>query len=557
MARRIRWQIVIAVLSALLVAGLLGRLALRSASVASPLAGGSYSEALLGVPQQPIPLLNNPLADPTGRALGALLFDGLMRIGADGRIEPALAASYQLDATGEVYTFNLRRDVRWHDGQPFTADDVVFTLRSLPLATEPGEPELARFWEDVLVDRIDDYTVRATLNAPYAPLLSMARVPILPAHLLAGSAPDEWDGTPFAQQLVGTGPYRLAELRDDRAVLEANADYFGGRPYIERFELRFLATPEGALAALTRGDFTAYGERSGASMGGTSLPGNLNLAAVPLDEYAVLSFNLREQPLSEVALRRALAHGLSKDALIERALGGLAQPLDTPILPGWWAYSPEQRWYEADRAQAELLLGELGYELAPSGLRERDGQPLRLELLVDGEPRRLAVAQEIARQWGELGIQIELQQLDGPALQQRLQARRFTLALHSWTRLGPDPDPFALWHSTQATQGLNYAGLDDEQLDDLLAAAREEQAEDTRSADYAAFQERWVELVPSITLYQPLYLFAAERRLGLGEAGLDDPNSNAGQILFGPEDRYRAVSRWYTDGLRAIEGDLR
>jgi peptide/nickel transport system substrate-binding protein len=100
MARRIRWQIVIAVLSALLVGGLLGRLALSTASVASPLAGGSYVEALVGGPQTPLPLLNDPVADPVGRDMIALLYDGLLRIGADGLIEPGLALGYELDPTG-------------------------------------------------------------------------------------------------------------------------------------------------------------------------------------------------------------------------------------------------------------------------------------------------------------------------------------------------------------------------------------------------------------------------------------------------------------------------
>ncbi|MBX0330623.1 peptide ABC transporter substrate-binding protein [Oscillochloris sp. ZM17-4] len=558
MARRIRWQIVIAALSILLVSGLLGRLALRNASVANPLSGGSYREAVLGAPAQPIPLLNDPLADPVGRDMGALLFDGLMRIGADGLPEPGLAESYEIDQSGLVYTFRLRRDVTWHDGAPLGADDVIFTLRALQSATQPGDPAAARAWQDVLVDRIDDYTVRCTLPAPQASFLSLARAPILPAHLLAGTPPEQWADTGYGSTLVGTGPFSLTELREDGATLTANPRYFGGRPYLDTVELRFIATHEAALSALTRGDVLAYGERASLDGGAAqslatiSLAGRLRRSSVPLDEYAALSFNLRSAPLDDQPLRQALAHGLSKDALIERALGGLAAPIDTPILPGSWAASPDARWYSADPATAERLLGELGYDRGVDGVRQRDGRRLSLDLIVDGEPRRRAAADEIARQWGDIGVEVKVEELPAADLLQRLRDHDFTLAIHSWARIGPDPDPYALWHSSQA---LNYAGLADPEIDSLLEGARAEGEIGARSSDYTAFQQRWIDLAPSITLYQPLYVFATEQ--SLGGVGMAEQEIATSQLLFGAEDRYRTITRWFINSYREIQGDLR
>ncbi|MEI7771154.1 MAG: peptide ABC transporter substrate-binding protein [Chloroflexales bacterium] len=557
MARRIRWQIVIAALSILLVSGLLGRLALRNASVANPLAGGSYREAVLGVPSQPIPLLNDPLADPVGRDLDALLFDGLMRIGADGLPEPGLAESYDVDASRMVYTFRLRHGVTWHDGAPFTADDVVFTLRSLQGDKQPGDPVAAQIWQGVLVDRVDDYTVRCTLSAPLASFLSYARVPILPSHLLAGTPPEGWAATGYGSKLVGTGPFLLTELREDGAKLTDNPHYFGGRPYLDTVELRFIATPSAALAALTRGDVMAYGERAGndpaaQSLATIALASTMRRIQVPLDEYAVLSFNLRRPPLDNQPLRQALAHGLNKDALIERALGGLAMPLDTPILSGSWASSPDAHWYSADPSAAMRLLGELGYDPGVDGVRQRDGQRLSLDLIVDGELHRRAAADEIARQWGELGVEVKVEEISAADMRQRLQDHSFTLALHSWARIGPDPDPYALWHSAQ---DLNYAGLADPEVDNLLESARAEREVDSRSVDYEAFQQRWINLAPSITLYQPLYTFVASQRLG--GVGLSEAGMAAGQQIFSPDDRYRTIGRWFINSYREIQGDLR
>ena len=552
MARRIRWQIVIALLSTLLVGALLGRLALSTASVASPLAGGAYVEAVVGVPQVPLPLLNDPATDPLGRDLVALLFDGLVRVGADGLIEPALAAAYEVDETGTVYRFTLRRDARWHDGQPVTAADVSFTLRTLQSLKQPGEPQLAAVWADALIDQIDDYTLRVTLTAPYAPFLSAARVPIVPAHLLTGTPPSEWATAPFARQLIGTGPYHLVEMRDDRAVLEANAAYFGGRPYLDRVELRFFTAPEAAQSALTRGDVLAYGTLANSKLAGVTLPNNLQRSAIPLDAYTLLSFNTRTGPLTEQPLRRALAHGVNKDALIERTLGGLASPLDTPILPGAWAYAPEVQWYAADPAAATRIFTELGYVPGADGVLRRNDQPLTLELLTEDAELPRAVADEVARQWRTLGLEINVVALAAPALEQRLRTGTFTVALHSLTSLGPDPDPSRFWHAQGA---LNVTGVADAQLDQLLDAARTEEELAARSADYAAFQQRWIELVPAITLYQPLYLFAADKQLG--GTSLDDSNSAIHHLLFGQADRYRTITRWYTNSYRAIQGDLR
>ncbi|PDW03941.1 peptide ABC transporter substrate-binding protein [Candidatus Viridilinea mediisalina] len=552
MARRIRWQIVIASLSTLLIALLLGRLALSSASVASPLAGGSYVEVVVGEPQIPLPLLNDPTGDPVGRDMIALIYDGLMRIGADGLLEPALALDYEVDPSGTSYLFHLRRNVFWHDGQRFSADDVVFTLRTLQVLDQPGEPALAAFWQDLLVDRIDDYTVRVTLNDPLAAFPSLARIPILPAHLLIGQAPATWATSAYATRLIGTGPYALEELRGDGASFEANPAYFGGRPYIQRIELRFAPTREAALAALSRGEVTAFGERGRHDR---SIPGPLagfRTRTVPLDEYAILTFNLRDDLLDQVPLRRALAHGLDKAALIEAALNGLAAPLDTPILPGSWAFNPEIPWHEPDPVRAEALLEELGYQREGEELRGHNGQPLAFELLVDGEPRRRAAAGEIARQWETLGIGITIVEVESSELLNRLRSGDFRMAIHSWARLGPDPDPFPLWHSASS---LNYAGLQDDQIDLLLQSAHRESELAARSADYTAFQERWIELTPSITLYQPIYRFIADEELG--GTGLDDPQSALTTLLFGPEDRFRTVTRWFTTSYREIQGEIR
>jgi|HigsolmetaAR202D_1030399.scaffolds.fasta_scaffold02555_7 ABC-type dipeptide transport system, periplasmic component len=550
MARRIRWQIVIALVSALVIAGLLGSLALSTASIARPVAGGDYVEGIIGAPPSRInPLLDDQQSNPTGYDLATLIFDGLTRIGADGMPEPALARSWSIDETGTVYTFQIRNDAKWHDGSQVTADDVIFTIRSIQSRDFVGDSSLAGLWRAVLVDKIDDFTIRCTLNAPYAPFLSAARLPILPAHLLQDVPLSEWATMDFNRAPIGSGPYRLKELSERSALLEANSDYYAQRPLIDTLELRFFTSPETALSALDRAEIQGLGYSPLQVLRGIRLPATTLAYALPMDGYTTLTFNLRNEKLQDEVLRRALAQGLDKNAIIEQNLAGQAQRLDTPILPGWWAYDPQARWYAFDPNAALRALTELGYT-------DADGSnQLALTLITDSANDHIEVAQAIAAQWGEIGVAVTVEQLDAAGLRTRLREHDFEVAIHSFSGLGPDPDIFELWHSTQADLGLNYAGLQDDALDRLIEAGRIENDLVLRADEYHAFQRRWIELVPAITLYQPLYVYAATPKLG--GLGFTNTQLASSALIFGQSDRYRNVNRWFINSSREIQGDLR
>ncbi|MGB9737622.1 MAG: ABC transporter substrate-binding protein [Chloroflexus aggregans] len=553
MARRIRWQITIALFGISVIVGLFGRLAALSASTDNPAIGGTYREAVVGSPIMPIPLLNDPITDPTGRVLISLLFDGLTRIGIDGLIEPALAEGYTVDATGEMYTFTLRSGLRWHDGTPITTNDVIFTVRTLQELETPGEPALANFWRTTLVERVDNRTMRFILSGPFAPFPALARMPILPAHLLRGIAPSEWPTGDFARRLIGSGPFRLAELRADAAILTANPTYYNGRPFLDQIELRFMATPEAAVAALLRGEVMGFAERWGTNLKTVDVPGEERRIVLPIDEYTTLTFNLRLPLFQEIPLRRALALGLNRDALIETVLNGLAQPIDTPLLPGTWADDPTIRRVPADPTVAAERLAELDFEPGSDGIRQRGAQRLSFRLLVDQDERRLAVATAIAEQWHAIGVEVTVESVESTTLVERLRKGDFMAAIHTWTRIGPDPDVYSLWHSSQAKGGLNYAGLNDGRIDTLLEQARSEPELAARAELYHEFQRRWLELSPAITLYQPQYLIVSSANVqGRAFASPDFAN----QTLFGAEDRFRDVQRWFVNSFRRLEGDL-
>lgn len=558
MARRIRWQILIAAVSSLLVLGLMGYLAVTSAAVSRPLSGGAYVEGLPAIPQQLNPLLSDAATDPAAADLRALLFDGLMRIGADGRPELALAQSVINDDSGQVYTFTLRTDVAWHDGTPLSPDDVLFTLRAIQNRSFAGDPTVSVVWRDVLIDQVGARSIRCTLAAPFAPFLSVATFPILPAHLLGQLTPAEWASAPFNQKPIGTGPYQLNEINSEHALLSANPRYFGDRPFIDALELRFYATSQLARTALARSEIQGLGLIGSGETSASALPRGAVRHAIPLDNAVVLGFNLRTGPLSDQGLRRALAEGLDKDALITQTLAGQVARLDTPILPGWLAALEDPQWYAPSPERAADALESLGYLPGADGIRARDGQLLSLPLLTLDDPDRIAVANEIARQWRQIGVRVDVQPANADTLRQRLTAHDFTMALYGLQRLGADPDVYELWHSSQSEGGTNYAGLNDQEIDDLLAEGRRAD-EEARIPLYRAFQRRWVELAPSIMLYQPLFMYVAPGQL----EGLDIDQSSgpadvaSSHLLLGREGRFRGVTRWFIQSAREIQGELR
>jgi peptide/nickel transport system substrate-binding protein len=559
MARRIRWQLLIAAASALLVLGLMSYLAVTITSVAQPLSGGGYVEASTAPPQQLNPLVTDLLRDPGAADIQALVFDGLTRVGADGFPEPALAQSWEIDPSGMVYTFTLRPNITWHDGAPLTIDDVLFTLRAVQGPAFAGDPSIAAVWRNVLVEQVGERMIRCRLEAPYAAFFRATTFPILPAHLLADVPPAEWASHSFNRAPVGTGPYRLRELTAERAILDANPAYRSGRPFLDSIELRYYPNPQTMLSALTRGEALGASFLSTGALAQANPPRGFTRQARPIDSYTTLTFNLRSDPLSDAGVRRALALAIDKDLLIERALAGQAVRLDTPILPGWWAATPEPLWPVADPTLAAELLTSLGYEPAENGIRERDGTPLQFTLLADSMPDRVAVAEEIARQLNEIGVGVAVEQVSGEELQQRLASHNFSLALHGWQRLGADPDVYELWHSSQSENGLNYAGLADAEIDELLGSARQTPDIEARVGAYIAFQRRWVELTPSITLYQPLFVYLTADQLGgIVRNSQDELFLPLEQRLqFGREGRFADIVRWYLSSSREIEGTLR
>ncbi|RLT32987.1 MAG: peptide ABC transporter substrate-binding protein [Chloroflexi bacterium] len=556
MSRRIRLQIVITVISSMLVLGLMAYVAVTRAAVSRPIEGGAFIEGIPGIPTTLNPLVSDTTTDLAAADVHAVIFDGLVRVGLDGSFEPALAEKWEIDPSGMVYTFTLRPDVKWHDGEAFGVEDVLFTLRSVQGPAFTGSPSLATVWRTVLVERAGDMSIRCKLQAPFAPFLKYATVPIVPAHLLADTPPEQWANSAFSQKPVGTGPYRITDINADAIALASNRDYYLDRPLIDTITLRFYQDESLAFAALTRGEVSGLAFVGTGTLGAYQTPRGVVRRAANIDSYTVLSFNLRNAPFDDVIFRRQIAQAIDREDMIRRLLADRATRIDTPILPGWWAYNPDAVWYIPSKERAAQGLDTLGYIVGEDGFRSRDGRPLAFELLVDGAADRKLVADDIAVQLGAVGIAVTVTVLDADTLRQRLEVGEFDMALHGWQRLGPDPDVYELWHSSQVTIGRNYAGLQDQLVDDALSLARVQVDQELRTQLYYDFQQHWIDIAPSIIMYQPLEVYATVS--DLGGTALTQRRDMPGMInlLFGRDSRFRNLTHWFVARSQEISGDI-
>ncbi len=492
-----------------------------------------WVEGVVGAPPERI----NPLLAIPGSSdadVSALLFNGLMRVDGSGQALPDLAERWELTPDGRTYTFVLRDDVFWHDGQPVTAADVAFTIGLLHDLDFPGPASLAAQWRSVDLFVIDRRTVLLRLPDPSVDFISRLAVAILPAHLLGDLSWPLLATADFNRAPVGTGPFRLLSLGADRAVLERNTSYHRGAPSIARIELHFFSSATEQLDALSRGAIGAAlrGEQSSPSER-ELLMERSDLRPVELTRHALtlLYFNNQKAPLHDVSLRRAVAASLDIDRLLTEAESSGTRAGGVLVAGSWVA----QEAPSAPRPEPVQAWLDAGYRLNRDGQLERSGVALSLTLMTNTDPQRVRLAEAIADQLRSWGVRVVVTPLPATELLSRqLIPRDYQLALFGW-EANIDPDPYLGWHTSQISEvGGNIAGFQDQTADAVLEAARLTVDGGERRALYAIFETRFIEQAASVVLLYPARRYVQPATLSGFETGL----------LFSPSDRFRDIHLW-------------
>lgn len=517
-----------------------------------PAPGGTYIESVGGYPQTLNPLLS--FYNDADNDVVSLVFSGLTRLNMRGEIEPDLAVGWEIDESGITYTFRLRRNVVWHDGFPFTADDVVFVTELLQDPDYPGPADVASLWRTVDVTEVDNYTVQFVLDEPYAPFLDYTTIGLLPEHVLQGVSAAELPRLDFNRGPVGTGPFRLVdiELGEGHIVavtLRRFPRYYGESTYLENVVLRFYPTSRAAFEAYQDGLVEGVARIPVDLLPEAFEEEDLRLFSAPTAEMAMLYLNQSVTdtlPFGDVRVRQALAYGLDRQSVVNEVLAGQAILPATPLIPGTWAYATEGvSTYAHDVERAEELMVEAGWR-RPSiteTLRNAEGQALAFSLVASNDPLDKAVAEAVAAQWQSMGVSVTVEAVPPLALSGILDSRSYEAALARLIIPG-DPDPYPFWHETQALpgQGQNYAGYGNRRISEIIEQARTTPRRDERLALYKEFQQLFMEEVPAIPLYVPVYTYAMDVRVNGGQLG----------PLMSSGDRFLSLADWYVLQRRVV-----
>ena len=477
-----------------------------------------YREGVLGHPESISPLTARSQAD---RDLVALLFAGLVRNGPNGSVVPDLASRWSTSDDGRTWTFELREDASWHDGQPVTAADVAFTIHTLQDPDYAGPRSTS--WSGVTVRAIGERTVRFTLDTPIGGFLQAATQPIAPAHLLADVPVTSLPDHSFGERPVGSGPFALQSRERELVVLRPPEPPGDGSPmvapsadptdslatiaptsrpemphsYLDGIEFHYYEDGDALAADYASGRLDAVSGVDPAVAAEIAEPGDSRLLRYPGSTLTAVLFNLRpgHPAFASSAARIGLLRAIDREALIDEAYGGSGIradsliPTSSPLFSG--KASPPVEYNLEDAGKA---LRKAGWKLVDGQWRLRGAkEPLTMELLSPDQasnPAAFAAAAAVARDWNAFGISVNHTALP-PAefVGERLMQREFDVAVGD-IAIGLDPDLYPLLASSQTLSGgSNVVGVQDPTLDRLLATARAPGTEADRREAYTKLQE--------------------------------------------------------------------
>ena len=431
-----------------------------------------------------------------------MLFTPLVQYDASFQPAPYLASSWELEPEG--VTFNLNRDVRWHDGHPVTAYDVEFTFN---LAKDPKTASVLSSAYLEMVESaqvIDSFTIRFQFSRPHArPLDGFWWAPV-PRHLLAGLQPVEMMRADFNRRPVGSGPFRFVRWEaGEHVILERVADFpesLGGPAKLERVIFRFIPEPATLLSETLTGEIDVNGSvfpHQAAQIHAT--PGT-RLLSFTSREYYYIGWNTRNPLLSDPRVRRALTMAIDRRQLIDALVYGYAREATGTIAPWHPMYSEiDPLPYDPDRAAS--LLAEAGWRDRDGDglLQDEHGAPLRFTLMTNHEnPVRVDIAQVVQARLAELGVSVDARTLEWQTLLARHRAREFEGVVQSWVLDNFRVDPTALFHSSQAERpgSYNRSGLMDARVDSLIEAA-------TATLDAEQARDLWAQFTIALQDAQP------------------------------------------------------
>ncbi|TAK21203.1 MAG: hypothetical protein EPO26_14795 [Chloroflexota bacterium] len=466
------------------------------------------------------PLTLNPAFSAVSDTIyfSQFFFDGLTRPDDSLQPAPSLAESWTVSPDGLNYTFNLRGGVKFHDGKELTSADVKFTWELISHPANKTGAQLYGFFsrikgaadyraekapEIVGIQTPDPRTVKVELTSVYAPFLSISAFQsILPKHIYGAVPVEQLDKHELARKPVGTGPFKLVELKDNQHVLlDANTGYWGGRPKVDRLVLKVVADATVLPSLLRSGEVDVIGLYRGLPV--------LDYAAFAKDPAFKIvdlaaqtnwyvEFNLTNPLFQDARVRQAIIRATDRRGIVEHLLLGHGRVVDTVIHPISWGYSERPVKYEYDLEAAKRLFAEAGWKPGSDGVLTKDGKRFGFELITF-MPEYPEILQE---QWKKLGLDVQLKRADFSAVWAPvyLAKKHDVIALHQPMGIYADPDyPLTGYYSSR----LNRNTYNNPRVDEIIVKATGTTDQAERKKAYAELNEILATDAPHMWIAMP------------------------------------------------------
>ena len=452
------------------------------------------------------------------------VFDSLFTIDPkNGSLKPGLAQSFEVSSDAATITFRLRTDVKWHNGDAFTADDVVATIKAFSNSNFRGTP-VTDFGTNMRVSAPDSRTVQIVFSEGYCPALtSIGMMTIVPRAVASNTNFPRL--TPA--QMIGTGALKFVSRNENTFTLERNTNYFRGAPPIDNWTIKVFADATTLRTAFVSNQIDLMpASLENYSAIKNTLGAQANIVSSDSPQSISIVLNIDTPTLNDARVRQAINYALDRNVLLND-LNGQATTLDGSSLPGFWANANNLPRYGFDPAKAKQLLADAGWRDLNNGVLYKSGKPLQLELWTEADhPVFEPLAFRIREQLAAVGIQVALQLDDRSGWMSRAFQHRFDLLLMSRT-VPLDPDQRWYWQSNQNVKGsgFNFGSYASPTVDALAKSLLVAPACDAnaRAASFGEMNRNLIIDVPAIFLFAPKkFLVAQNRVLGLA------PSSFAG-----------------------------
>lgn len=498
-------------------------------------------------------LLNPVIAgDSASYDINYWVYDSLIRLDESLLPRPQLATDWEISDDGTVVKFDLHKDVKWHDGEPFTSADVSFTVYAVldyksnslmrpyfsallgaqdylseidHLTAQHGNGEITADQFSVLaeaafeklkqaggVETPDEHTVVFNLAEPHAPFMTVSLdLGIIPKHVYEGSNINEH---PANSNPIGTGAFKFVEWRrDDRIVLEANEDYYLDRPYLDRVIYRIIPDQTVMVTELRTGGIDFMSQPPPEMIPLLEADPNLQILTADTLAYTFFGFQLENPLFQDVRVRQAISYAVDMESIVEFILLGYGQEATGPFPAGMWAFNPDARRFTYDPDKALELLAEAGWTRGRGGFLEKDGQRFEFTLETNqGNELREQMVVIIQEQLSDIGMQVNVSISEWPTFVDRLLGSNFEAVVVGWTGTAdPDGYGYTVWHSSQFP-GRNVSKYANERVDWLLEEARREMDIDLRAKYYQEVHAILAEEQPYVFGYFADQVYAFNKR---------------------------------------------